>query len=58
MSFWFAKSKFQFKNKSIVLKPRELNPIKGTPKVSYIIPTMMRQDFHFKSFKRFRKSNL
>ena len=45
MSFWFAKNNFHFKNKSIVLKPRELHQIKGTPKVSYIIPTMMRQDF-------------
>ncbi len=44
-SFWYAKKKFQFKDKSILLKPRELHAIKGTPKVSYIIPTMMRQDF-------------
>ena len=44
-SFKFAKSKFQFKDKSILLEPRELKSIKGTPKVSYIIPTMMRQDF-------------
>tara|TARA_R110001592_G_scaffold86236_1_gene254575 strand:+ start:2839 stop:4377 length:1539 start_codon:yes stop_codon:yes gene_type:complete len=44
-SFWFAESMFQFKNKSILLKPRELHSIKGSPKVSYIIPTMMRQDF-------------
>jgi glycosyltransferase involved in cell wall biosynthesis len=45
ISFWLAKNNFHFKNKTIVLKPRELNQIKGTPKVSYIIPTMMRQDF-------------
>jgi glycosyltransferase involved in cell wall biosynthesis len=44
-SFNFAKNKFQFKSKDVVLKPRELQTIKGTPKVSYIIPTMMRQDF-------------
>ncbi|MFI0430097.1 glycosyltransferase family 2 protein [Mariniflexile sp. HMF6888] len=43
--FWFAKNKYRFKDKSVLLKPRELQPIKGTPKVSYIIPTMMRQDF-------------
>lgn len=43
--FWNAKRKFQYKDKSVVLKPRELRAIKGTPKVSYIIPTMMRQDF-------------
>ena len=45
-SFLFAKNKFHFKDKSILLKPRELNEIEGgEPKVSYIIPTMMRQDF-------------
>lgn len=44
-SFWFAKNNYQFKHKNRVLKPRELQPIKGMPKVSYIIPTMMRQDF-------------
>ncbi|WP_240911250.1 glycosyltransferase family 2 protein [Yeosuana marina] len=44
-SFWFAKSQFQFKDKTEILKPRELQPIKGTPRVSYIIPTMMRQGF-------------
>jgi glycosyltransferase involved in cell wall biosynthesis len=45
ISFWFAKNNFHFKDKSVVLKPRELNEIKGSPTVSYIIPTMMRQDF-------------
>ena len=44
-SFWFAKNNFHFKHKSALLKPRELQAIKGNPKVSYIIPTMMRQDF-------------
>ncbi|WP_232731992.1 glycosyltransferase family 2 protein [Confluentibacter lentus] len=44
-AFRFAKKAFQFKDKKQILKPRELQPIKGTPKVSYIIPTMMRQDF-------------
>lgn len=45
MNLWFANKNFQFKDKSVVLRPRELQSIKGTPKVSYIIPTMMRQDF-------------
>lgn len=27
------------------LQPRVLNPIKGAPTISYIIPTMLRQDF-------------
>lgn len=45
VSFLFAKNNFHFKQKSTFLKPRELKPLKGNPKVSYIIPTMMRQDF-------------
>ena len=44
-SFQFAKNNFHFKGKNIVLKPRELQSLNGNPKVSYIIPTMMRQDF-------------
>ena len=44
-AFRNAKSKFHFKDKKKVLAPRELQPIKETPKVSYIIPTMMRQQF-------------
>ncbi|MEC3907354.1 glycosyltransferase [Tamlana sp. 2201CG12-4] len=40
-----AQRNFEFKDKKNQLKPRELNPIQGTPKVSYIIPTMMRQEF-------------
>lgn len=36
---------FTLKSKKKVVSPRPLNVIKGTPKVSYIIPTMMRQDF-------------
>ncbi|WNH09645.1 glycosyltransferase family 2 protein [Thalassobellus suaedae] len=44
-SFRYAKNNFHYKNKSIVLKPRKLHAIQGTPKVSYIIPTMMRQEF-------------
>lgn len=44
-SYRFAKKAFHFKDKSILLKPRELYAIIGTPKVSYIVPTMMRQDF-------------
>jgi len=44
-SFRLAKRKFKFKNKKTILAPRKLQPIKGNPKVSYIIPTMMRQAF-------------
>lgn len=41
----FAKKRFSYKSKSTFIAPRELNEIEGQPKVSYIIPTMMRQDF-------------
>ncbi|ALJ06743.1 family 2 glycosyl transferase [Pseudalgibacter alginicilyticus] len=44
-AFLRAKKNYQFKANKKVLKPRKLNPISGNPKVSYIIPTMMRQDF-------------
>ncbi|MFI1745829.1 glycosyltransferase family 2 protein [Thalassobellus sediminis] len=45
MSFWFVKNNFHFKEKTVLLKPRILKSIQNSPKVSYIIPTMMRQDF-------------
>ncbi len=45
LAYRYAKNKFSFKSKNIVITPRKLNEIKGNPKVSYIIPTMMRQDF-------------
>ena len=44
-AYRFARKTFQSKDKTKALKPRQLNQIKGEPKVSYIIPTMMRQDF-------------
>jgi len=44
-SFLFAKKHFkQSKTKSLV-SYKNLIPIEGNPKVSYIIPTMLRQDF-------------
>lgn len=36
---------FTLKPKKKVVAPRQLNTIKGQPTVSYIIPTMLRQDF-------------
>ena len=44
-AYRFARKTFQFKDKTKALKPRKLNQIEGEPKVSYIIPTMMRQEF-------------
>jgi glycosyltransferase involved in cell wall biosynthesis len=40
-----AKRKFRLKTKTILFPPRELKEIIGKPTVSYIIPTMLRQDF-------------
>lgn len=36
---------FKFKAKTKVVSPRPLKSIQGQPTVSYIIPTMLRQDF-------------
>lgn len=44
-AFFYAKNKFKKTLAKPVLKPRELIPIVGVPKVSYIIPTMFRQDY-------------
>lgn len=40
-----AKKQFRLKDGDILFPPRGLQPIKGNPTVSYIIPTMLRQDF-------------
>ncbi len=44
-AFLYAIKNFKLKEALPVVKPRELKLIEGSPKVSYIIPTMMRQDF-------------
>lgn len=38
-------NKFQIRKNYSLIKPRKLDEIKGSPSVSYIIPTMMRQEF-------------
>lgn len=44
-AFLYAKNKFrQIKNRPL-FRPRQLQAIEGHPTVSYIIPTMLRQDF-------------
>jgi len=40
-----AKNRFKLKTEDKLYPPRVLNPIQGKPGVSYIIPTMLRQDF-------------
>ncbi|MTH17557.1 glycosyltransferase family 2 protein [Flavobacterium sp. LC2016-01] len=44
-AFFYAKKNFGLSVKKTVVEPRKLLPIEGQPIVSYIIPTMMRQDF-------------
>lgn len=44
-SFFYAKKNFKQTISRPIVQPRELKPIEGKPTVSYIIPTMMRQDF-------------
>lgn len=44
-AFFYAKNKFQQIVNRPLLAPRKLKEIQGNPTVSYIIPTMLRQDF-------------
>ncbi len=44
-SFIYAKKKFRQRKQIPIMPPRALNAVIGKPTVSYIIPTMMRQDF-------------
>lgn len=45
LAFFKAKKKFKLKTEEVLFPPRELHKIHGNPTVSYIIPTMLRQDF-------------
>ncbi|URC13069.1 glycosyltransferase family 2 protein [Flavobacterium sp. B183] len=44
-AYFFAKKNFKISKIKPLVKPRKLNEIKEKPSVSYIIPTMMRQNF-------------
>lgn len=44
-ALFYAKKNYKKRGNLPVIAPRKLNKIKGKPTVSYIIPTMMRQDF-------------
>jgi glycosyltransferase involved in cell wall biosynthesis len=46
--FFYAQSNFKISKDSVVLPHRILQPLKGNPTVSYIIPTMMRQGYTVK----------
>ena len=44
-ALFYAKKNYKKRGKLPVIAPRKLKEIQGKPTVSYIIPTMMRQDF-------------
>lgn len=44
-AFTYAKNKYSKVISRPVLRPRDLKPIQGCPTVSYIVPTMFRQDY-------------
>jgi glycosyltransferase involved in cell wall biosynthesis len=44
-AFFYAKNKFKKSIVETIVKPRILKEIEGNPTVSYIIPTMFRQDY-------------
>jgi GT2 family glycosyltransferase len=44
-SFIYAKKHFSYNQNRTTIPARALTPIQGKPTVSYIIPTMMRQDY-------------
>ena len=44
-ALFFAKNNFEKRQSLRVIPPKALKAIQGKPTVSYIIPTMMRQDF-------------
>lgn len=44
-AFFYAKNNFIQRPIPPVISPRKLNDIEGKPTVSYIIPTMLRQDY-------------
>lgn len=44
-AFFYANKHFKKGNEKPIIPPRQLQEIEGNPSISYIIPTMMRQDF-------------
>ncbi|AWG25395.1 glycosyltransferase family 2 protein [Flavobacterium kingsejongi] len=54
-AFNYTRNKARLLPKKTVVPPRELQGIVGKPKVSYIIPTMSRQDFTLQLLKDLKK---
>ena len=44
-ALWYAKNNFNKRNYNSIIPPRNLKDIQGKPTVSYIIPTMFRQEY-------------
>jgi glycosyltransferase involved in cell wall biosynthesis len=53
----FKVRKFTFRNSYPILPPRPLQKINGNPTVSFIIPTMLRQDFTLKLLDDLKKQS-
>lgn len=53
----YAKNNFKQIFDKPLLKPRKLNDIIGTPSVSYIIPTMLRQDYTLRLLEDLAQQN-
>jgi glycosyltransferase involved in cell wall biosynthesis len=51
----FAARKFNFRNSYNLIAPRQLQVLNGNPTVSYIIPTMSRQDFTLNLLESLKK---
>lgn len=56
-SFLYAKNNFSIRKNRKLLPPRVLNQVSGNPTVSYIIPTMYRQDFTLNLLKDLANQN-
>lgn len=56
-AFFYAKNHFSLRTNHRLLPPRKLEEIKGKPTVSYIIPTMFRQDFTLNLLKDLAAQN-
>jgi glycosyltransferase involved in cell wall biosynthesis len=56
-AFRLAKNKYQKRKNDTIYPSRKLNDIQGNPTVSYIIPTMFRQEFTLQLLKDLENQN-
>lgn len=55
--FLYARKHFQMRTEVVELPPRTLQPVKGNPTVSYIIPTMLREQYTKQLLQDLSKQN-